>query len=372
MGIGKSIVNFFKAAAKHNNHIVAKGKMSTQISRHQKVVDGRRKALETANNKLAKANNSLNAADANINSFNTRVRDVQNKLGNTNNNITAQTNILTNPASSKKQIRDAQAELVRLTQEQKNYLQDLNNLKKSIKTFKNDRKTARKDVKKYTKNQIQASNKFDTATNNYNKYINDMHNYQDPGLGVRTAARIMRDPASLYKEPLRYGAMYGIPVGAGYAYANGSADTEKTLNQMTGNQALNSENANISPEDALAASGLSDMAPVPQQPIYQGPALTPEHRAMRMASETTPPDYAMQNGIGPVPQDQWMASAPQAPLIVGNPTEAYSGFAPGPEHLPDVPQNEWDNYAPPQITSPLKEAIRIQLERERQAQAGRS
>lgn len=372
MAIGKSIVNFFKAAAKHNNHIAAKGKMSSQISRHQKVVDGRRKALDTANSKLANANNKLNLADANINSFNSRVKGVKNKLGNTNNNITAQTNILTNPASTKKQIRDAQAELVKLTQEQQNYLQDLNNLKKSIKTYKNDRKIARKDVKKYTKAQTQANNNFDRATNNYNKYINDMHNYQDPGLGVRTAARIMRDPASLYKEPLRYGAMYGIPVGAGYAYANGSANTEKTLNQMNSNQVPNPENSGISPEDALAAGGLVDMAPVPQQPVYQGPALTPEHRAMRYATENTPPAYAMQNGIGPVPQDQWMASAPQAPLVVGNPTEAYSGFAPGPEHLPDVPQDEWDNYAPPQITNPMKEAIRIQLERERQAQAGRS
>lgn len=337
MAIGKSIVNFFKAAAKHNEHIAAKGKMSSEISRHQKVVDGRRKALKAANTKLAKANNALNLADANINSFNTRVRGVQNNLGAINNKIKAQIDIITDPASSAKQIRNAQADLVKLNKEQQNYAQDLSNLKKSIKTYKNDRKTANKDVKKYTKSQTQASNKFDSATNNYNKYINDMTNYQDPGLGVRTAARIMRDPASLYKEPAKFGAKYLLPagtgIGAGYLMAPGESE------------------------------------PTPQQPVYQGPELTPEHRAMRMATETTPPAYAMQNGIGPVPEDQWMLSAPPGPLVVGNPTEQYSAFAPGPAHLPDVPQDEWDNYAPPQITSPLKEAIRIQLERERQAEA---
>ena len=81
MAIGKSIVNFFKAVAKHNDHIAAKGKMSSQISRHQRVVDGRRKALKTANERLANANNNLNLADANINSFNTRVSGVKNNLG---------------------------------------------------------------------------------------------------------------------------------------------------------------------------------------------------------------------------------------------------------------------------------------------------
>lgn len=350
MAIGKSILNFFKAVGKHNKHVDAKGKMSSQSKRHQAIVDGRRKALNTANNKLATANNNLNLADANITSFKSRVRGVQNNLGATNNNIKAQMDIITDPKSTAADIRKAQAELVKLNKEQQNYTQDLNNLKKSIKKYKNDRNTARKDVKEYTKAQTQASNKFDSATNNYNKYINDMHNYQDPGLGVRAAARIMRDPASLYKEPLRYGAMYGIPVGAGYALATGSAKTDNTLNehysapQDTTKVALDAEN---------------------------GAAETPAYIPVRNPAAVYP-SYAPAPGtIQDVPEDQWAAFAPPGPLVIGNPTEQYSAFAPGPEHLPDVPQDEWDNYAPPQITSPIKEAMRIQLERERQAQAAK-
>lgn len=369
MAIGKSIVNFFKAASKHNKHLDRQKQWGKDIKAYQDRVTRRKGKLDTANQKLAKSTNNLNLADANISAHNTKLRGVKNKLGKINNNIKTQTDIILDPKSTTTQIKDAQTQLTRLTQEQQNHLQDLNNLKKSIKTFKNDRKTAKKDVKKYTKAQTQANKLYDEASNNYNSYVNNIGSYTDPGWGVRTAARIMRDPASLYKEPLRYGAMYGIPIGAGYAYANGTANTEKALNQTNANQAPNPENTGVSPEDVLAASGLVDLAYVPQQPVYQGPELTPEHRAMRMATETTPPAYAMQNGIGPVPQDQWMASAPQAPLVVGNPTEAYSNFAPGPEHLPDVPQDEWDSYAPVQITNPMKEAIRIQLERERQAQA---
>lgn len=364
MAIGKSIVNFFKAAAKHNNHIAAKGKMSSQISRHQRVVDGRRKALETANQKLANANNNLNLADANINSFNTRVKGVKNKLGAINNNIKAQTDIITNSASSKKQIRDAQAELVKLNKEQQNYIQDLSNLKKSIKTYKNDRKTANKDVKKYTKAQTQASNKFDSATNNYNKYINDMHNYQDPGLGVRTAARIMRDPASLYKEPAKFGAKYLLPtgtgIGAGYLMAPG--ESESTPQQPV------PENTGVSPDDVYGTEALlTGGADIPN-----GAAAAPAYIPVRNPVNSYP-SYAPAPGtIQDVPEDQWAAFAPPGPLVMGNPTEQYSAFAPGPEHLPDVPQDEWDNYALPQITNPIKEAIRIQLERERQAQATKS
>lgn len=366
MAIGKSIVNFFKAAAKHNNHVAAKGKMSSQISRHQRVVDGRRKALDTANQKLANANNNLNLANANINSFNTRVKSVKNKLGATNNNIKVQTDIIANSASSNQQIRDAQAELLKLSKEQQNYIQDLSNLKKSIKTYKNDRKTAKKDVKKHTKSQTQASNKFDSATSNYNKYINEMHNYQDPGLGVRTAARIMRDPASLYKEPLRYGAVYGIPAGAGYALATGSANTEKTLNQINTNQVPIPENTGISPDDVYGTEALlTGGAGVPNG---VAPAYIPVRNPVNSY-----PTYAPAPGtVQDVPEDQWAAFAPPGPLVVGNPTEQYSAFAPGPEHLPDIPQDEWDNYAPPQMSSPLKEAMRIQLERERQAQATKS
>ena len=355
MAIGKSIVNFFKAAAKHNDHIAAKGKMSSQIKRHQTIVDGRRKALNKTNKQLADANNNLNLADANITSFKTRVKGVQNKLGATNNNIKAQMDIITDPKSTKGDIRKAQAELVKLNREQQNYTQDLNNLTKSIKKYKNDRNTARKDVKKYTKAQTQDSNKFDSATNNYNKYINDMHNYQDPGLGVRAAARIMRDPASLYKEPLRYGAMYGIPAGAGYALATGSAKTDNTLNEHYSEP----QDTTKIPLDAGAAGVQNNAESTPAYIPVRNPA-------------ATYPSYAPAPGtIQDVPEDQWAAFAPPGPLVMGNPTEQYSAFAPGPEHLPDVPQDEWDNYAPPQITSPLKEAMRIQLERERQAQAAK-
>lgn len=362
MAIGKSIVNFFKAAAKHNKHIADKGNMSTRISRHQRVVAGRRKALNIANDELANANNNLNLAEANINSFNTRVKGIQNKLGTINNNIKAQNDILTNSASSKKQIRDAQAELVKLTQEQQNHLHDLNNLKKSIKTFKNDRKTARKDVKKYTKNQTQASNKFDSASNDYNKYINDMNSYQAPGLGVRTAARIMRDPASLYKEPLRYGAMYGIPVGVGYAYANGSANTDNTLNNHYG---ASQDGTKLTPDDVYGTEALlTGGADIPNSTT-----IAPAYIPVRNPSSAYPTYAPAPGTTQDVPSDEWAAFAPPGPLVMGNPTEQYSAFAPGPAHLPDVPQDEWDNYAPPQITSPLKEAIRIQLERERQAEA---
>lgn len=355
MAIGKSIVNFFKAAAKHNDHIAAKGKMPSQIKRHQTIVDGRRKALDKTNNQLANANNNLNLADANINSFKSRVKGVQNNLGATNNNIKAQIDIISNPKSTKADIRKAQAELVKLNQEQQRYTQELNNLTKSIKKYKNDRNTARKDVKKYTKEQTKASNKFDTATNNYNKYINDMHNYQDPGLGVRAAARIMRDPASLYKEPLRYGAMYGIPMGAGYLYATGSAKTDDTLNKHYSE-----------PQDTTKVTSGGTTG------VQNNTAETPEYIPVRNPAAVYP-SYAPAPGtIQDVPEDQWAAFAPPGTLVIGNPTEQYSAFAPGPEHLPDVPQDEWDNYAPPQITSPIKEAIRIQLERERQAQAAKS
>lgn len=365
MALGKSIVNFFKAAAKHNKHVANKGNMSTRISRHQKVVDGRRKALDTANNKLAKANNDLNLADANINSFNTRVKGVQNNLGAINNKIKDQMDIITNSASSKKQIRDAQANLLKLNKEQQNYAQDLSNLKKSIKSYKNDRKTANKAVKKYTKAQTQASNKFDTASNDYNKYINDINNYQDPGLGVRTAARIMRDPASLYKEPLRYGAMYGIPVGVGYAYAKGSANPDNTLNNHYGTP---QDSTKLTPDDVYGTEALLTGGAGISNNTSVAPAYIPVGNP-----SSAYPTYAPAPGtIQDVPEDQWAAFAPPGPLVMGNPTEQYSAFAPGPDHLPDVPQDEWDNYAPPQITSPLKEAIRIQLERERQAEATRS
>lgn len=365
MAIGKSIVNFFKAASKHNKHVANRANMSSQISSHQQKVDARRKALDKANKKLAKSNNSLNSADANISAHNTKLRGVKNKLGAINKNIKAQTDILTNSASSKKQIRNAQTELTKLTQEQQNHLQDLNNLKASIKTYENARKTAKKDVKKYTKAQTQANDKFDKATNNYNKYINDMNTYQDPGLGVRTAARIMRDPASLYKEPLRYGAMYGIPIGAGYAYANGTANTEKTLNQMNVNQAPNPENAGVSPDDVYGTEALLTGGAGVQNSTELAPAYIP----VRNPSAAYPTYAPAPGTIQDVPEDQWAAFAPPGPLVMGNPTETYSNFAPGPEHLPDVPQDEWDTYAPPQITNPMKEAIRIQLERERQAQA---
>lgn len=368
MAIGKSIVNFFKAIQKHNDHIAAKGKMSSQISRHQKIVDGRRKALDKTNNQLANANNNLNLADANINSFKSRVKGVKNKLGTINNDIQTQMTTITT-SRSKNKIRKAQAELLRLNQEQQRYTQDLNNLTKSIKKYKNDRNTARKDVKQYTKAQTQASNKFDSATNSYNKYINDMHNYQDPGLRVRTAARIMRDPASLYKEPLRYGAMYGIPAGAGYALATGSANTEKTLNQMNTNQVPIPENAGMSPDDIYGAAGLLAGGATG---VQNNTAETQAYIPVRNPAAVYP-SYAPAPGtIQDVPEDQWAAFAPPGPLVMGNPTEQYSAFAPGPEHLPDVPQDEWDNYAPPQITSPIKEAMRIQLERERQAQAAKS
>lgn len=362
MAIGKSIVNFFKAAAKHNKHIAEKGNMSTRIRRHQTVVDGRRKALDTANSKLANANNNLNLADANINSFKSRIRGAQNNLGATNNNIKAQIDIISDPRSTKADIRKAQAELVKLNQAQQNYTQDLNNLTKSIKKYKNDRNTAIKEVKKYTKNQTQANNKFDTATNNYNKYINDMHSYQDPGLGVRTAARIMRDPASLYKEPLRYGAMYGIPVGVGYAYANGSANTANTLNDHYG---ASQDGTKLTPDDVYGTEALlTGGAGIPNST-----ANTPAYIPVRNPSSAYPTYAPAPGTIQDVPADEWAAFAPPGPLVVGNPTEQYSAFAPGPAHLPDVPQNEWDNYAPPQITSPLREAMRIQLERERQAEA---
>lgn len=360
--LGTSIVNFFKAVNKHNKHISAKGKMSSQIKRHQAIVDGRRKALDKTNNQLAKANNNLNLADANITSFKSRVRGAKNNLGATNNNIKAQIDIISDPRSTRADIRKAQAELVNLNQAQQNYTQDLNNLTKSIKKYKNDRNTARKDVKKYTKAQTQANNKLDSATNKYNNYINDMHNYQDPGLGVRTAARIMRDPASLYKEPLRYGAMYGVPMGAGYLYATGSANTENTLNK---NYNAPQDTTKVTPDDVYGAEALLTGGAGVQNIKEPEPAYIP----VRNPSAAYP-SYAPAPGtIQDVPEDQWAAFAPPGPLVMGNPTEQYSAFAPGPAHLPDVPQDEWDNYAPPQITSPLKEAMRIQLERERQAQA---
>lgn len=362
--IGTSIVNFFKAVNKHNKHVAAKGKMPSQIKSHQAKVDAKRKALAKTNKQLADANNSLNLADANINSFKSRVRGVQNNLGATNNNIKAQMDIISNPQSTKGDIRKAQAELVKLNQAQQAYTQDINNLTKSIKKYKNDRNTARKDVKQYTKAQTKASNKFDSATNNYNKYINDMHNYQDPGLGVRTVARIMRDPASLYKEPLRYGAMYGVPMGAGYLYATGSANTENTLNK---NYRAPQDTTKVTPDDVQGTAELLTGAAGVQNIKEPAPAYIPVRNPA-----STYPSYAPAPGtIQDVPEDQWAAFAPPGPLVIGNPTEQYSAFAPGPEHLPDVPQDEWDNYAPPQITSPLKEAMRIQLERERQAQAAK-
>ena len=359
MAIGKSIVNFFKAVQKHNNHVNNKANAGKHTKRFQQRIDHRRKASDTANKNLADANNSLNLADANITSFKSRVRGVQNNLGATNNKIKAQMDIISDPKSSRKDIRAAQNALVKLNQEQQNYTQDLNNLTKSIKKYKNDRNTAKKDVKKYTKAQTQATNKLNKATNSYNNYINDMHNYQDPGLGVRTAARIMRDPASLYKEPLRYGAMYGIPMGAGYLYATGSAKTDNTLNE---HYSAPQDTTKVTPEDEYgAASGV-------QNNTAEASAYIPVRNPA-----ATYPSYAPAPGtIQDVPEDQWAAFAPPGPLVIGNPTEQYSAFAPGPEHLPDVPQDEWDNYAPPQMTSPIKEAMRIQLERERQAQATKS
>ena len=321
MAIGKSIVNFFKAVKKHNDHIAAKGKMSSQIKRHQTIVDGRRKALDKTNNQLANANNSLNLADANVNSFKSRVKGVQNKLGATNNNIKAQMDIISDPKSTKGDIRKAQAELVKLNKEQQNYTQDLNNLKKSIKKYKNDRNTARKDVKQYTKSQTQASNKFDSATNNYNKYINDMHNYQDPGLGVRTAARIMRDPSSLYKEPLRYGTMYGVPMGAGYLYATGSTDTDNTLNK---HYSVPQDTTKITPDDEYGAEALLTGG----AGVQDNAELTPAYIPVRNPAAVYP-SYAPAPGtIQDVPEDQWAAFAPPGPLVMGNPTDQYSAFAP--------------------------------------------
>lgn len=354
MAIGKSIVNFFKAVQKHNTRINRQANAGKHTKQFQKRIDRRRQASDTANQNLANANNSLNLADANINSFKSRVRGVKNNLGATNNNIKAQMDIITDPKSSRKDIRNAQNALVKLNKEQQDYTKDLNNLTKSIKKYKNDRNTARKDVKKYTKDQTQATNNLNEATNSYNNYINDMLNYQDPGLGVRTAARIMRDPASLYKEPLRYGAIYGVPMGAGYLYATGSAKTDNTLN-----------------EHYSKPQGTTEITSGDATGVQNNTAETPAYIPVRNPAAVYP-SYAPAPGtIQDVPEDQWAAFAPPGPLVVGNPNEQYSAFAPGPEHLPDVPQDEWDNYAPPQITSPIKEAMRIQLERERQAQAAK-
>lgn len=363
MAIGKSIVNFFKAVSKHNTHVNRQANTGKHTKQFQQSIDRRKKASDTANQNLAKANNSLNLADANINSFKSRVKGVQNKLGTINNDIQTQMTTITT-SKSKNKIRKAQAELLRLNQEQQRYTQDLNNLTKSIKKYKNDRNTARKDVKKYTKDQTQATNMLNKATNIYNNYVNDMLTYQNPGLGVRAAARIMRDPASLYKEPLRYGAMYGIPGGVGYALATGSAKTDSTLNK---HYSAPQDTTKVTPDDVYGAAALLTGGAGAQD----NSELTPAYIPVRNPSATYP-SYAPAPGtIQDVPEDQWAAFAPPGPLVVGNPNEQYSAFAPGPEHLPDVPQDEWDNYAPPQITSPIKEAMRIQLERERQAQAAK-
>lgn len=364
--LGTSIVNFFKAVNKHNIHVNRQANAGKHTKRFQQRIDDRRKALDKTNNQLANANNNLNLADANINSFKSRVKGVQNKLGSINNDIQTQITTITT-SKSKNEIRKAQAELLRLNQEQQRYTQDLNNLTKSIKKYKNDRNTARKDVKKYTKAQTQANNQLDSATNKYNNYISDMHNYQDPGLGVRTAARIMRDPASLYKEPLKYGAIFGVPMGVsmGGGYLYGSANTENTPNK---NYNAPQDTTKVTPDDVYGAEALLTGGAGVQNIKEPEPAYIP----VRNPSAAYP-SYAPAPGtIQDVPEDQWAAFAPPGPLVMGNPTEQYSAFAPGPAHLPDVPQDEWDNYAPPQITSPLKEAMRIQLERERQAQATKS
>lgn len=361
MAIGKSIVNFFKAVQKHNIHVNRQANAGKHTKKFQQRIDHRRQVSDTANKNLANANNNLNLADANITSFKSRARGVQNNLGATNNNIKAQIDIISNPKSTKADIRKAQAELVKLNQEQQRYTQDLNNLKKSIKKYKNDRNTARKDVKKYTKDQTQATNNLNEATNSYNNYINDMLNYQNPGLGVRAAARIMRDPASLYKEPLKYGAMFGVPpaVGVGAGYMLGAS----------GNDAEPQDTTERLPEDIYGAAAKLLAGEAGVQNIKEP---EPAYIPVRNPSAAYP-SYAPAPGtIQDVPEDQWAAFAPPGPLVIGNPTEQYSAFAPGPEHLPDVPQDEWDNYAPPQITSPIKEAMRIQLERERQAQAAKS
>lgn len=366
MAIISSIKNFIRAVKKHNQHVKRQANAGKYTARFQQKVDSRRKALDTANQNLSKANNDLNLASANINATKTRIRGLDNQLGRIDTDIQNQMQILSNPQSGKKAIATAQSELQRLFAQQQQLKSQRKRFKSDLNTFKGNKKTAEGGVQTATEAQTKATNYVNNITKSYNDYINKMHNYQDPGLGVRTAARIMRDPASLYKEPLRYGAMYGIPAGVGYAYANGSDNTEKTLNQLNAGQAPTPENTGVSPDDVYGTEALLATGGV--VPKDTAPAYIP----VRNPSAAYPSYAPVPGTIQDVPEDQWAAFAPPGPLVVGNSAEQYSAFAPGPEHLPDVPQDEWDNYAPPQITNPLKEAMRIQLERERQAQATKS
>lgn len=362
MSIFDSIIKFYNAVNKHNKHVGRLANAGRKTAKYQQRIDRRKKAYDTANQKLANANNNLNLAEANINATKSKIRGIDNQLGKTNNDIKTQLQILNNPQSSKKARNDAYAELQNLYNQQQTLTSQKSNFMSDLNKYKGNKKTAKKDVKTATKAETQANTNLTQATDSYNNYINSMHNYQDPGLGVRTVARVMRDPKSLVTEPLKY----GVPLGAGYLYATGSANTENTLNKHYN---APQDTAGVLPDDIYGAAAklLTDEAGA-----QNNAEPTPAYIPVRNPSATYP-SYAPAPGtIQDVPEDQWAAFAPPGPLVMGNPTEQYSAFAPGPDHLPDVPQDEWDNYAPPQITSPLKEAIRIQLERERQAQATNS
>lgn len=361
MAIFDSIIKFYNAVNKHNKHVDRLANAGKNTTKYQQRIDRRKKAYDTANQKLANANNNLNLAKANINATESKIRGIDNQLGKTNNDIQTQLQILSNPQSSMKDINAAQAELQRLSNQQQTLISQQSNFTSDLNKYKGNKKTAKKDVKTATKAETKANTNLNQATDRYNKYINGMHNYQDPGLGVRAVARVMRDPKSLVTEPLKY----GVPLGAGYLYATGSANTENTLNKHYN---APQDTAGVTPYDEYGAAALLAGGAGAQNNAEPAPAYIP----VRNPSATYP-SYAPAPGtIQDVPEDQWAAFAPPGPLVMGNPTEQYSAFAPGPDHLPDVPQDEWDNYAPPQITSPLKEAMRIQLERERQAQATKS
>jgi predicted nucleic acid-binding Zn-ribbon protein len=350
VAIFSSIKNFIRAVKKHNKHVNKRANAGRDTARYQQRIDHRRQAYDTANQNLANANNSLNLATANINATKTKIRGIDNQLGSIDKDIQTQMQILSNPQSKKKARNAAQAELQRLFNQQQTLKSQRKNFKSDLNKYKGNRNTARGDVQTATQAQTQANANLNRATDSYNNYINSMHNYQDPGLGVRAAARVIRDPASLVTEPLKY----GVPLGAGYLYATGSANTENTLNKHY-NAPQNT--AGVTPDDEYGAAAQNNAEPASAYIPVRNPS-------------ATYPSYAPAPGtIQDVPEDQWAAFAPPGPLVMGNPTEQYSAFAPGPDHLPDVPQDEWDNYAPPQITNPLKEAMRIQLERERQAQA---
>lgn len=325
MALFGSIKNFIKAVNKHNKHVNRRANAGRDTAKYQQRIDRRKTAYDTANQNLANANNNLNLATANINATKSKVRGIDNQLGSIDKDIQTQMQILSNPQSKKKDIHAAQAELQRLFNQQQTLKSQRKIFNSDLNKYKGNRNTARGDVQTATQAQTQANTNLNQATNSYNDYINSMHNYQDPGLRVRAVARVMRDPKSLVTEPLKY----GVPLGAGYLYATGSANTENTLNK---HYAASQDTVGVTPDDAYGAAAL-----------LEGGA-------------------GVQNNAEPIP----------AYIPVRNPTEQYSAFAPGPDHLPDVPQDEWDNYASPQITSPLKEAMRIQLERERQAQATKS